>query len=149
MKARLLGAGGGQRTFAVVFDTGDEVPAGLLAFAAAHDVTGASFTAIGAFQRATLGYFEIARREYARIEIAEQVEVLTLAGNVAVADGERKVHAHVVLGKADGSAHGGHLLSASVRPTLEVVLVETPTTLRRTVDAATGLPLLSIDQPTA
>jgi predicted DNA-binding protein with PD1-like motif len=148
MKTMLLSEAGGQRTFAVVFDTGDEVPDGLLAFADEHGVSGASFTAIGAFQRATLGYFDIERRDYARIIIDEQVEVLTLSGNIALAGDERKVHAHVVVGKADGTAHGGHLLHATVRPTLEVVVIESPAALCRTVDAATGLPLLNLNQST-
>jgi predicted DNA-binding protein with PD1-like motif len=62
---------------------------------------------------------------------------------VALADGEPKIHAHVVVGRRDGTALGGHLLDARVRPTLEVVLVETPATLRRTIDKTTGLPLLT------
>jgi predicted DNA-binding protein with PD1-like motif len=74
--------------------------------------------------------------------VREQVELLSLVGNVALANGEPKIHAHVVVGRRDGTALGGHLLDARVRPTLELVLVETPATLRRVVDTATGLPLL-------
>jgi predicted DNA-binding protein with PD1-like motif len=102
----------------------------------------ASFTGIGAFSRVTLGYFDLETRDYLRISIEEQVEVLSLAGNVALAGREPKLHAHVVVGKRDGTAHGGHLLDARVRPTLEVVAVESPGHLRRHMDEATGLPLL-------
>ena len=52
--------------------------------------------------------------------------MLSLLDNLALDQGKPKVHAHVVLGKADGSAHGGHLLEAHVRPTLEVTLIESP-----------------------
>lgn len=144
MRVRLLSHIAEQRTFAVVFDAGDEAMAGLLAFANDQRLSGASFSAIGAFERATLGYFDVGRRDYARIQVEEQVEVLTLAGNVALSGDERKVHAHVVLGKADGTAHGGHLLEARVRPTLEVMVLETPATLCRTIDRATGLPLIDL-----
>lgn len=130
------------RTFVVVFDSGDEVIDGLLACAREHDLSAAHFTGIGAFRAATLGFFELDRKDYHEIEVEEQVEVLTLAGNIALHDGEPKVHAHVVLGKREGSALGGHLLQAHVRPTLEVVLTETPETLQREIDEATGLPLL-------
>jgi predicted DNA-binding protein with PD1-like motif len=101
------------------------------------------FTGIGAFREATLGYFELERRDYRRIPVREQVELLSLVGNVALADGQPKIHAHVVIGRRDGTALGGHLLDARVRPTLELVVVETPATLRRTLDEATGLPLLA------
>jgi predicted DNA-binding protein with PD1-like motif len=52
------------------------------------------------------------------------------------------VHVHVVLGRRDGSAMAGHLQEGYVRPTLEIVLTETPGTLRKQMDAASGLPLI-------
>jgi uncharacterized protein len=56
------------------------------------------------------------------------------------------VHAHVVVGRADGSAHGGHLFEAHVGPTLEVFVVEAPQELRREVDEDFELPLLRLDR---
>jgi len=146
MNARLIGAVEGQRTFAVVFAAGDEVTSGLRELADREQLNAASFTAIGAFADVVLGYFDVGRREYVRIPLREQVEVLALTGNVAEAQGQPTVHAHVVVGRADGTAHGGHLLEAHVRPTLEVVLVESPDHLRRTIDEATGLALLRFDR---
>jgi predicted DNA-binding protein with PD1-like motif len=49
------------------------------------------------------------------------------------------------LGKSDGAAIGGHLLKATVHPTLEVILEESPGYLQRRMDEATGLPLIKID----
>jgi uncharacterized protein len=142
MKTKLLHEHQGARTYAVVFDTDDEVSEGLLRFAKENEITGASFTAIGAFRRATLAFFDLDTNEYERIPVDEQVEVLTLAGNIGRHEGEPKVHAHVVVGKRDGTTRGGHLLDAHVRPTLEVVVTETPEHLRRVEDPATGLPLI-------
>jgi hypothetical protein len=90
-----------------------------------------------------VGFFDFAKHDYRRIEINEQVELLSLIGNFALQDAEKKVHAHVVLGKFDGTAHGGHLLKAWVQPTLEVIVVESPSWLRRKIDEKTRLPLLS------
>jgi len=146
MKSRLLSDIEHQRTFAVVFDTGDEVMEGLRRFAGEQQISGASLTAIGALQSVTLGYFEIERRDYKRIRMDEQVEVLTLAGNIALSGNERKIHAHLVVGRADGTAHGGHLMEARVRPTLEVIVVESPTHLRRVSDPETGLALIDLDR---
>lgn len=144
MKARLLHTAGRERTFAVVFDPGDEVLTGLQQLAHDEQLSAASFTAIGAFSSAVLGYFDLRARNYRRISIDEQVEVLSLTGNIALSGGRPKLHIHVVVGKVDGTAHGGHLLEAHVQPTLEVVLVESPAHLVRRIDETTGLALLDL-----
>lgn len=141
MNARVLSENG-ERTVVIVFDTGEEVVGALTQWAIKHDVTAARFTAIGAFSEVVLGYFEWDRKDYKRIAVQEQVEVLSLVGNIALKGAEPSLHAHVVVGKADGSAHGGHLLEARVRPTLEVVVEEAPRELRRVFDPITGLALL-------
>lgn len=134
----------GEQTFAIVFDKGDEVVSNLLAFAKDNKLSASHFTAIGAFEDVTLGFFERERKEYKRIPINEQVEVLSLVGDIALEDNEPKVHAHVVVGKADGTAHGGHLLEAHVWPTLELILIESPQHLHRKIDNETGLALISL-----
>ncbi|MBL8286826.1 MAG: DNA-binding protein [Rubrivivax sp.] len=132
-----------ERTYAVVFETGDEALAGLARFAADERLDAARFTGIGAFDSVVLGFFDLQRKDYERIPIDEQVEAVALVGDVALGpDGVPKVHAHVVVAKRDGSAWGGHLLQARVRPTLEVMLVESPSYLRRRTDPATGLALI-------
>jgi predicted DNA-binding protein with PD1-like motif len=132
-------------THVLVFDKGDEVMEGLQRFASEHGVTAAHFTAIGAFSDVTLGFLDPESREYEPIELREQVEALSLVGDVSREDGEPRVHAHVVVGKRDGRAYGGHLLEAHVWPTLEVVLTESPAHLRRKVDPDTGLPLIALE----
>ena len=145
MKSKLL-SDGDEKTFVLVFDTGDEVMSGLLDFAKEHKLA-ASLTAIGAFERVTLGFFESERKDYKKIPVNEQVEVMSLVGNITLEEsGEPKVHAHVVVGRRDGTAHGGHLLEAHVRPTLEVILVESPTRLRRKMNAEAGLPLIDLTE---
>jgi len=136
--------GGDQRTHVLVFDKGDEVMAELLEFAREHGITSGHLTAIGAFSDVTLGFLDPETREYRRIPLHEQVEAVSLVGDVALKDGEPQVHAHVVVGRSDGTAYGGHLLEAHVWPTLEVVLVESPAHLRRVLDEETGLPLIRV-----
>jgi uncharacterized protein len=133
-----------EKTFAIVLDKGDEVTSSLLAFAKENKLSASHFTAIGAFESVTLGFFERDRKDYKKIAIGEQVEVLSLVGDIALEDDSPKVHAHVVVGKSDGSAHGGHLLEARVWPTLEVILVESPQHLQRKMDGETGLALISL-----
>jgi uncharacterized protein len=145
VKAKLLHEQQGQKTFAIAFDTGDEVASGLLAFAKKKDFAGSHFTAIGALSDVTLGFFNWDKKDYRKLRISEQVEVLSLIGDIALNKGEPKVHAHIVVSKFDGSAHGGHLIEAHVRPTLEVILVESPEHLVRKFDEETGLALIDLD----
>ena len=146
MRSKLIATNGGQRTFALVFDIGDEVMRKLAEFAASEQLSAAQLSAIGAFSDAVLGYFEWDRKEFRRIEVGEQVEVASLSGDVALATGgERSVHIHAVLGRKDGSALAGHLIEAHVRPTLEVILTESPAHLQKVHDAETGLALIRID----
>jgi predicted DNA-binding protein with PD1-like motif len=133
-----------QRTYAVVFDEGDEALENLLAFARTRDLSAAGFTGLGALSDVVLGYFDWQKKDYWRIPIDEQVEVLVLTGNIALKDGEPKLHPHIVVGESGGSAHGGHLLEGHVRPTLEVIVTESPAHLQRRSDPETGLALLRL-----
>lgn len=132
-------------TYAVVLDTGDEAIANLGEFIRKNEVEAASLTAIGAFRRALLGYFDWHTKEYKKIAVEEQVEVLSLLGDVAVAEEGPTLHVHAVLGKADGSVVGGHLLEGQVRPTLEVILIQPPSYLRKRRDPVSGLALIAVD----
>lgn len=144
MKSKLL-HDDGERTFALIYEPGDEVVAGLMRFAKVHKPRSAHFTAIGAFQDVVLSYFDWETKKYQEIPVNEQVEVVALAGDIAWKDdGEPVVHAHVVVGRSDGSTRGGHLKTAHVRPTLELVLVEYPKHLERKHDAETGLALIRV-----
>ena len=143
MRSKLLHRDG-SAAYVLIFDPGDEVIAGLTTFARDEGLEASDFTALGAFSSALLGFFDIERKDYRTIPVDEQVEVLTLVGNVTLDAGEPKVHAHVVLGCADGMARGGHLLAGHVRPTLELILTESPVQLRRRFDADTGLALIRL-----
>lgn len=137
--------GGEQRTFAVIFDKGDEAVEGLTAMARENKLSASQITGIGAFSELVLGYFDWQKKDYRRIPVREQVEVVALLGDVALDDDDKpKLHLHVVVAKSDGTALGGHLLEARVRPTLEIVLTESPAHLTRRPDAESGLALIKL-----
>ena len=143
MKSKLL-ASAGERVFALVMDTGDDVMPSLLAFVKQHHATAAHFSAIGAFSRAVLGYFDWEKKDYIRIPVDDQVEVVSLLGDIALEKEEPKIHGHAVLGRRDGTVVGGHLLEAVVRPTLEIVITESPSHLRREFDPQAGIALIKL-----
>jgi predicted DNA-binding protein with PD1-like motif len=130
------------RSFVLVYETGDDILPPLQAFAEQHGLAAAHFTAIGALERVTLGYFDWQTKDYLAIPLDEQVEVVSLIGDIARADGKPKVHAHIVVARRDGTAHGGHLLGGRVRPTLELILEESPAWLARRHDPQSGLALI-------
>lgn len=133
-----------EKTFIVMLDPGEEAVSCLLSVARDLGVTAGRFTGLGAFSNVTLGFFNIETKNYEPIEIREQVEVVTLTGNFAMQGNEVRLHPHVVVSKRDGSAWGGHLLEAQVRPTLEVMVTVDPARLQRRTDTETGLPLLDL-----
>ena len=136
---------GAEKTWVLVFATGDEVMSRIMEFAKQNRLAGSHFTAIGAFQDVTLAYFDWETKEYRKIPLHQQVEVLSLIGDIALKEnGEPQVHAHVVVGLPDGTTRGGHLMEARVRPTLEVVLMESPGYLQRRQDTASGLALIDL-----
>jgi len=134
--------GSALRTFALVFQTGDEVTSLLKQFAVDQKVSAARFTAVGGFVEATLGYFVWEERRYEPIPIQEQVEVLSVLGDIALDGDDPIVHAHVTVGHRGGRVSGGHLLRAIVRPTLEVMLDELPAHLQKSLDPAAHIPLI-------
>ncbi len=143
MKFKLLNADK-QKTFAVILESGDEVMECIQSFAKQQNLKASQFNAIGAFSKATLGFFDFEIKDYKKIEIDEQVEVLNVAGDISLYNNEIKIHAHVVLGKKDGAACGGHLLKAIVHPTLEIILIESPSYLERYMDKDSHIPLIKI-----
>jgi hypothetical protein len=133
------------KTFALIFNTNDELAQGLQSFAFEQKLASASFKAIGALSYVKLGWLNWETKEYEpSVCLDEQVELLSLIGDIALKDGEPQVHAHAVVGKRDGTAHGGHLLQAHVRPTCEVVLTESPAHLKKEFDPAAGIALIKL-----
>jgi uncharacterized protein len=133
-------------TYVVVCDPGDEAVAALTQFAQAEDLEAASIAAVGAFERAVVGWFDRAARDYRRIPVGEQCEVLSLLGDVAQGQDGPILHMHVVLGLPDGTTRGGHLLEGTVYPTLEVVVTETPAQLRKVMRPDIGIALIDLDR---
>jgi hypothetical protein len=143
MESRLLHETGGQRTFAIIMSAGDEVLSTLQQFVKHENVHAAAFTGIGALSDATPLYFNWEKKEYDEIPLREQVEVASLIGDVADDPrGNPALHIHVVLGTRDGTAKAGHLGKAHVRPTLEVILTESPAHLQKVTDEQSGLALI-------
>lgn len=150
MTWQLIEDGGASRTYVLIAQPGEDALEALQALAEAEELSAAQLSAVGAFARATVGWFDREEKSYRHIAVEEQCEVLSLAGDIALGDAGPVVHAHVVLGLRDGQVRGGHLLAAEVWPTLEVLIREAPARLRKTDRPDIGLALIDLaetDQP--
>lgn len=133
------------KTFVVILDTDDEILSSLKDFAQTKHLGGSSFKAIGALRDVELGWFDWESKKYkTAVKLQEQVELLSLIGDIALKDDEPQIHAHLVIGRQDGTAHGGHLLSATVRPTCEIVITESPQHLQKQIDPESGIALIRV-----
>ena len=136
-------------TYVVVCDPGDEAVSALTEFARSERLEAAQITAVGAFEHATVGWFDRAARDYRRIPVDEQCELLSLIGDVAEGQDGPILHVHAVLGLSDGTTRGGHLLEGRVFPTLEAVVTETPARLRKVLRPDIGIALIDLDRSQA
>jgi len=142
MQVQLLNPGEKTQQYAVIFYQGDEAFSGLLEFAQKYHVTSAHFTAIGAVDGATLGWFDPQRKMYKKIPINGQHEVIGMSGDIALYQGKPVVHTHMIVGAADGTTRAGHVLAAYVSPTLEVMVTVDPVTMQKRFDPDTDLTLI-------
>ena len=149
MQVQLLNPGEPTKQYAVIFYHGDEAFSGLLEFAENYHVTSAHFTAIGALNGATLGWFDPQRKMYKKIPIEGQHEVIGMSGDIALYQGKPVVHTHMVVANTDGTTRAGHVLAAYVSPTLEVMVTVDPVTMQKRFDPATDLTLIdpALKQP--
>jgi uncharacterized protein len=142
MQAKLVKDTPDEQVYSIIFYKDDEVLSGLTDFAIAHKVSDAHFTAIGAVSGATLAWLDIPKKMYRRIAVNQQVEVLSLIGDIAVFNGVPVVHMHAVLCKTDGSTVGGHVFGLISNPTVEVFMTVDKTPLGKKADDASGMKLI-------
>jgi len=142
IQVQLLNPAEPTKQYAVIFYQGDEAFSGLLEFAEKYHITSAHFTAIGAVNGATLGWFDPQRKMYKKIPIEGQREVIGMSGDIALYQGKPSVHCHMVVGSPDGTARAGHVLDAYISPTLEVMVTVDPVAMQKRFDPATDLTLI-------
>jgi predicted DNA-binding protein with PD1-like motif len=142
MQAKLVKDTPDEQVYSIIFYKDDEVLSGLTDFAIAHKVSDAHFTAIGAVSGATLAWLDIPKRMYRRIAVTQQVEVVSLIGDIAVFNGVPIVHMHAVLCKPDGSTVAGHTFELITNPTVEVFITIDKTPLAKKADDASGMKLI-------
>jgi uncharacterized protein len=146
MQAKLVKDASDEQVYSIILYKGDEVMSGLTDFAIAHKISDAHFTAIGAISGATLAWLDLPKKMYRRIAVKQQVEVVSLIGDIAVFNGVPVIHMHAVLCKPDGSTIGGHVFELTTNPTVEVFMTVNTMVLKKKSDDASGMKLIDPTQ---
>jgi predicted DNA-binding protein with PD1-like motif len=135
----------GVKTFALIFAKGDEIMSGLKSFAVREKLIGGHFSAIGALEHALFGWFDDTRKAFRDIPVNEQVELISLIGDLGLVNGAPAIHAHGAVAFPDGQVRGGHILEAVAWPTLELFFTAYPAPLVKERDAETDLYLFNLN----
>ena len=128
----------------VKLEPGDAVISSLAALAREQRLDGGSLQGIGAVNQARLGFYRPEEKRYQTRELRENLEVVSLTGNLGHVGEEPMVHAHAVLGRSDYSLVGGHLFEACVSVTLEIFIRPTDNAILRTHDPRFDLNLMRL-----
>lgn len=131
--------------FVIRLEQGDDILKSIKQFAEKEKVGAAFFEGIGSLYKARLGHYDFKdTRTYKYETFNEDLEILTLSGNVSTLNGHALPHAHVTLGRRDFSVIGGHLEEDSLANMVEVNLTILPGKLEKAKDIAVGLNLLQL-----
>jgi len=137
----------GTRNFVLVLGDGDEVATAINDFAREQKIVDARLQAIGAVRDPEVGWFDLERKQYKAMTFREQLEMLSLSGDIVLGpDGKPVVHMHAVLGTSSGRALGGHLLHAITSPTLEVYVTAFPEPVHKRAAPEKGVDLIDLSQ---
>ncbi|MCD6478441.1 MAG: DUF296 domain-containing protein [Candidatus Diapherotrites archaeon] len=100
-------------------------------------------SAVGMLQDFELGYFK-AKGNYTKQRFKKPHELVALSGIIMKLGREYNFHLHAALGNEKKKLIGGHLISAKVKVTAELVLLKSNATLHRILDEETGLLALKL-----
>ncbi len=131
-----------ESTYIVRIDKGEELVETLKQLCAEQNITLGSVSGIGAVNKATIGLFETATKQYHSTELTGDFEIASLAGNITIMNNEPYIHLHIVIADADHKTYGGHLNTATVSATAEIIIHTARTTINRKFSGEIGLNLL-------
>lgn len=122
-------------------DRGEEILAQLTRIASLERIALAEVQALGAINRFTAGVFNTEEKKYLSNEFSGFFEIVSLTGTVSAKDGQVYCHLHISAGNEKGEVFGGHLNSADVSATCEMVIRVIDGQVERRFDSDVGLNL--------
>lgn len=124
---------------ALRLDVGDEILKAVKEVCEKEDIKLASVTGLGAVSKAVVGLYRVSEQEYVRNVFEQDMELVSLIGNISQKDGEVYLHLHASLADEKGRVVGGHLNEAVISVTGEIWIDPVDGCIGRRVDEKTGL----------
>ena len=126
----------------VRIDKGEEIVETLKQFCKENKIKLGTISGIGATDRVTIGLFETKNKQYHSQELIGDYEITNLSGNISTMNDEIYLHLHINLADSKYNAYGGHLNSAIISGTGEIVIEEIEGEIERGLNEEVGLNLL-------
>lgn len=127
--------------YVVRLEKGEEIVESLTRFCKENDIKLGRVTAIGAANKVTIGLFNTETKEYHSTDLTGDMEITNLAGNISRMDGEVYLHLHITVCDEENNAYGGHLNSAVISATCEMIIDVIDGNVDRKLDEEIGLNL--------
>ena len=132
--------------YQVRLEIGDELMDSLTRLARAESISYAAVSGLGAVRRIVLGYYQPRISDYERHDLTDQMELLSLIGNIAQRDGKPALHIHAALARQDLTVIGGHVFEAEAQPTMEIWVRPDDATVQRLYNEETHLALMQLPE---
>lgn len=130
------------KPFILVLQNGENLFEAILRCADAANIQSAILTGLGALDDITVAYYHLEKKSYHSKTFTGMHELISLNGNISMAEGKRFVHIHAALGKEDFTVIGGHIMDAIVHPTVELAITPLDSTIYREYNEELGLKLM-------
>lgn len=112
------------RTFLFSIAKGEDLLQTIQQFCVHHQIPCGFIQGIGAINEATYSVYDQKAKKYIKFNKTEEMEILSLSGNVSLFDDKPMVHAHITLSDKDGKAFGGHLMAGTKIYSAEIYIQE-------------------------
>ena len=109
-------------TLIVRLDKNEEIVEQVRVLAEKEKICLATVEALGAVDDFTVGVFFTNEKKYYSNRFQGAYEIVSLTGTISTMDGHFYQHLHMSAGDAKGNVKGGHLNSANVSATCEMVI---------------------------
>lgn len=124
------------------FQMGEGLQEELIKFCKDEDIRSGFFVGFGGLQELDLSYYNLSEKRYEDKNIKENLEIVSLTGNIARLNNDIIIHMHGVFSDSKSNAIGGHVKKIVVSGTCEVFLTIFDDVIERKYDDATGLNLM-------
>lgn len=131
--------------YLIRLDKGEKLSESLEKFAAETKIEGAWVSGLGAVVDATLGFYDLDKKEYHWQQFDGLREIVSLAGNLAYdEEGKFVFHLHGVLSDDKFQTVGGHVQDLAAGATVELFIHRAYQPTKRKMDSRAGIKTLDL-----